>query len=125
MASQIPSPLGFRQRLTGPIDIKKSGLLPVENLARFYAFARGISAATTVERLAAVREAASGPGENVHALQEAFASISLVRLQHHAKLIENGRTPHDVIDTETLRPLTRVSLQEALRVVTAAQKLLP
>ena len=44
LASQIPSPLGFRGRLTGPMDIKKSGLLPVENLARFYAFARGISA---------------------------------------------------------------------------------
>jgi CBS domain-containing protein len=125
MASQIPSPLGFRQRLTGPIDIKKSGLLPVENLARFYAFARGISAATTTERLAAVRAAASGSGEQVQALQEAFASMSLVRLHHHAELIEKGRTPHNVIDTEKLRPLTRVSLQEALRTVAAAQKLLP
>ncbi len=125
MASQIPSPLGFRQRLTGPIDIKKSGLLPVENLARFYAFARGISARTTVERLDRVREATTGSQENVQALLEAFASMSLVRLEHHARLIEAGRTPHNVIDTETLRPLTRVSLQEALRTVAAAQKLLP
>ena len=125
MASQIPSPLGFRGRLTGPIDIKKSGLLPVENLARFYAFARGNSAGTTVERLATVREATSGTGKNVQALQEAFASMSLVRLHHHALLIEKGRMPHNVIDTEKLRPLTRVSLQEALRVVAAAQKLLP
>ena len=125
MASQIPSPLGFRQRLTGPIDIKKSGLLPVENLARFYAYARGISAGTTVERLDRVREATTGSQENVQALQEAFASMSLVRLEHHARLIGAGLAPHNVIDTETLRPLTRVSLQEALRVVAAAQKLLP
>jgi CBS domain-containing protein len=125
MASQIPSPLGFRQRLTGPIDVKKSGLLPVENLARFYAFARGISAGTTVERLAAVRATASGSARYAQALQEAFASMSLVRLQHHANLIEAGLMPHNVIDTEKLRPLTHVSLQEALRVVAAAQKLLP
>ena len=43
MASQIRSPLGFRQRMTGPIDIKKSALLPIVNLARFYAFSLGIS----------------------------------------------------------------------------------
>jgi len=125
MASQVPSPLGFRGRLTGPIDIKKSGLLPVENLTRFYSFARGIAAGTTLDRLAAVREASGGSQENIQALQEAFASMSMVRLEHHAKLIEKGRTPHNVIDTEKLRPLTRVSLQEALRVVAAAQKLLP
>ena len=125
MASQIPSPLGFRQRLTGPIDIKKSGLLPVENLARFYALARSISAGTTVERLTSVRDAGSGSRENAQALLEAFASMSLVRLDHHARLIEEGRRPHNVIDTATLSPLTRVSVQEALRVVAAAQKLLP
>ncbi len=125
MASQIRSPLGFRQRLTGPIDIKKSGLLPVENLARFYAFARGISAGTTVERLISVRDARSGSQENAQALLEAFASMSQVRLDQHARLIEEGRQPHNVIDTVTLSPLTRVSVQEALRVVAAAQKLLP
>jgi CBS domain-containing protein len=125
MASQIPSPLGFRQRLTGPIDIKKSGLLPIENLARFYAFARGISAGTTVERLTSVRETGGGSRENVEALLEAFASMSSVRLDHHARLVEEGRPPHNVIDTATLSPLTRVTVQEALRVVVAAQRLLP
>jgi CBS domain-containing protein len=125
MASQVPSPLGFRQRLTGPIDIKKSGLLPIENLARFWAFARGISAGTTVERLVAVGSSSSAPGQHAQALQEAFASMALVRLRHHAGLIEQGLEPHNVIDTEGLRPLVRVSLQEALRAVAAAQKLLP
>jgi len=125
MASQIPSPLGFRQRLTGPIDIKKSGLLPIENLARFWAFSRAVTAGTTVERLVAVGDSSSAPGQHAQALQEAFASMGMVRLRHHAKLIEQGRTPHNVIDTARLRPLVRVSLQEALRAVAAAQKLLP
>jgi CBS domain-containing protein len=125
MASQIPSPLGFRQRLTGPVDVKKSGLLPIENLARFWAFARGITAGTTVERLIAVGDSSSAPGQHAQALQEAFASMAMLRLRHHAMLIDHGRDPHNVIDTERLRPLARVSLQESLRAVAAAQKLLP
>ena len=51
--------------------------------------------------------------------------MAMVRLRHHATLIEQGREPHNVIDTEALSPLVRVSLQEALRAVAAAQKLLP
>ena len=77
MASQIPFPPGFRQRLTGPIDIKKSELLPIENLARFWAFARGISAGTTVERLIAVGDSSSAPGQHAQDLQEAFASMAM------------------------------------------------
>lgn len=125
MASQIPSPLGFRQRLTGPIDIKKSGLLPIENLARFWAFSRGITAGTTIERLVAVGDSSSAPGRHAHTLQEAFTSMAIVRLHHHAQLIEQGIAPHNVIDTETLSPLVRMNLQEALRAVAAAQRLLP
>ena len=40
LGSEIRSPLGFRQRLVGPVDIKKSGLLPIQNMARYYAFCR-------------------------------------------------------------------------------------
>ena len=127
LASQIPSPLGFRGRLTGPVDIKKSGMLPVENLARFYAFSRGISAGSTVERLRTVQQLAgdSSATDDARALQEAYASMSLLRLQHHAELIRHGVPPHNAIDTNELRPLARVTLQEALRTVAAAQKKLP
>jgi CBS domain-containing protein len=125
LASQIPSPLGFRGRLTGPVDIKKSGLLPVINLARFYAFSRGVSAGGTVERLVTVEELSPAFADQARGLNEAYASMSEVRLLHHAKLIQKGIPPHNVIDTEKLRPLARVSLQEALRAVAAAQKLLP
>jgi CBS domain-containing protein len=125
LASQIPSPLGFRGRLTGPIDIKKSGLLPVENLARFYAFARGITVGSTVERLLSVEQMGTGAADDARALREAYMSMSLMRLRHHAELIGRGVAAHNVIDTETLRPLARVTLQEALRTVAAAQKQLP
>ena len=57
LGSEVPSPLGFRHRLTTPVDIKKDGLLPVQNLARYYAFAGGFTASNTVDRLAAVEQA--------------------------------------------------------------------
>jgi len=125
LAVSIRSPLGFRRRLVGPVDVKKSGLLPIQNLARYHAFARGITATTTLERLAAVHATQGLEGESGRALREAFTSMAQLRLRHHADAFRAGRTPDNAVDSETLSPLARVSLQEALRVVAAAQKDLP
>ena len=125
LASEIRSPLGFRQRLAGPIDIKASGLLPVQNMARYYAFAGGITAPTTLGRLTAVEQEGVSGAESAPALREVFVSMSQLRLQHHAEGLRAGRRPDDAIDTAILRPLTRVTLREALRVVAAEQQRLP
>jgi CBS domain-containing protein len=125
LGSKWRVPLGFRQRLEGRLDIKKDGLIPVQNLARYDAFARGITAPTTLERLEAVREACGDDTSCEQSLREAFISMSQLQLRHHARLVRAGRAPHNVIDVETLRPLTRVTLQEALREVAAAQKRSP
>ena len=125
LGSEIRSPLGFRQRLGGPIDIKKSGLLPIQNMARYYAFIGGITAPTTLERLVAVKERGRAGSESASALREAFIGMSLLRLRHHAEGFRAGRAPDDAIDTAHLLPLTRVTLREALRVVAAAQQRLP
>ncbi|MFA4965479.1 MAG: DUF294 nucleotidyltransferase-like domain-containing protein [Thermoleophilia bacterium] len=122
---QIPSPLGFRQRLDGWVDIKKSGLQPIQNLARYHAFALGITAATTLERLAAVREASCERPRAGEPLREAFISMTSLQLRHHGRRIRAGRDLDNVVDVETLRPLTRVALQESLREVAAAQKRFP
>ncbi len=125
LGTEIPTPLGFRQRLTGPVDIKRSGLLPIQNLARYYAFARGITAPTTIERLVAVQEAGAPGSDSSPMLQEAFRGMSQIRLQHHADALRQGRRADNAIDTTLLTPLNKVSLQEALRVVYAAQRRLP
>jgi CBS domain-containing protein len=126
LGTGIPSPLGgFRQRLVGRIDIKKDALVPIQNLARYYAFARGISAHTTLERLVAVDEVKGQDTESERSLREAFISISHLQLRHHANAVRAGRRPDNLIDTAILRPLTRVTFQEALRVVAAAQKRFP
>jgi CBS domain-containing protein len=125
LGARMRVPLGFRQRLEGRLDIKKNGLIPIQNLARYHAFSRGITAPTTLERLEAVREACNDDTTCEQSLREAFISMSHLQLRHHARLLKAGRAPHNVIDVETLRPLTRATLQEALREVAAAQKRFP
>ena len=122
LGTKVRPPLRFRGRLEGSIDIKKSGLVPVQNLARYYAFASGITAAPTLERLIAVRDVVGESVESERVLREAFTGMQHVQLRHHANHLRNGRPVDNVIETWTLPPLTRASLQEALREVAGAQK---
>jgi CBS domain-containing protein len=118
-------PLGFRQRIEGSFDIKKHGLVPIQNLARYYAFGRGISAHSTIERLIAVRESDGEETVAERSLREAYTSMAHLQLRHHAHAIRNGLPLNNVIDVSTLRPLTKVTLQEAMREVAAVQSRFP
>jgi CBS domain-containing protein len=122
LGEKNPSALTLFQRLPAIIDIKKEALQPIQNLARYHAFARGITAHTTLERLVAIREAGGLTAESEQLLREAFMSMLHLQLRHHAHAIRAGRRPDNIIDTATLRPLTRVALHEALREVDAAPK---
>ena len=125
LGTRMRVPLGFRQRLEGSIDIKKDGLVPIQNLARYYAFARGITAHSTVERLIAVRESDGEETVAERSLREAYLSMAHLQLRHHANAIRNGRPLDNIIDTATLRPLTKATLQEAMREVAAVQSRFP
>jgi len=118
-------PLGFRQRLEGWIDIKKDCLVPIQNLARYWAFMRGITAHSTYERLTAIREFEGHETEQERTLREAYVSILHLQLRHHANAVRAGHRPDNVIDVSKLRPLTKATLQEALREVAGAQKRFP
>jgi CBS domain-containing protein len=122
LGTKVRPPLSFRGRLEGSIDIKKNGLVPIQNLARYYAFASGITAASTLERLIAVRDVQGEDVESERVLREAFVAMQHLQLRHHANRMRNGRPVDNIIETWTLPPLTRASLQEALREVVSAQK---
>ena len=120
-----PPVSGFRQKLDRLVDIKKGGLLPIQNLARYHALARGITIQATLDRLAAVCEVDAEGAECDRTLREAYLTIKQLQLEHHAAAVREGRTPDNTIDTDALRPLTRANLQEALRAVAAAQSRAP
>jgi CBS domain-containing protein len=122
LGTRVRPPLGFRGKLEGSIDIKKNGLVPIQNYARYFAFASSITAASTLERLAAIVEVAGEDRIPERALREAFISMQHLQLRHHANRLRNGRPVDNVIETWTLPPLTRASLQEAMREIISAQK---
>ena len=120
-----PSIGGFRQKLGAVVDIKDGGLLPIQNMARYHALARGITIQATLERLAAVCDLDAEGAECDRTLRESYVSLKLLQLQHHAEAVRAGNKPDNTIDTNALRPLTRANLQEALRAVAAAQTRFP
>ena len=122
-ATDFKPPLGFRGALPDKsFDLKKGGVIPIANLARFYAFANGITISSTLDRLVAARELGALEAETAAALREAFEIISRIRLDHHAACIEAGQDPDNLIDPKALPPLTRVHLRETFRAVAAAEK---
>jgi len=122
LGTKVRPPLGFRGKLEGEIDIKKNGLVPIQNYARYFAFAHSITSASTLQRLSAIREVAGEGRIPYRQLREAFISMTHLQLRHHANRLRNGRPVDNVIETWTLPPLTRASLQEAMREIVAAQK---
>ena len=121
----IRLPLGFMQRLEGLLDIKKNCLVPIQNLARYQAFARGIVLQGTLERLASICEIDRQTTDCEKTLREAFVNVTEIQLEHHAEALRAGKTPDNIIDTSTLRPITRAYLQESLRELAAARKRFP
>jgi CBS domain-containing protein len=118
-------PLGFLQRLEGWLDIKKDCLVPIQNLARYQAFARGVTSQGTLERLSAVCGIDERALDCEKTLRDAFINVTQIQLDLHAAQLRAGRAPGNIIDTQILRPITRANLQEALREVAAARKRFP
>lgn len=122
MTGEQRSPFRFRGKLAAEIDLKVSGLRPVTNLARYYAFASGVTVPTTIGRLITV-EALEGLGaDRAQSLREAYLSLTELRLTHHAEQVREGRPPDDVVQPEQLRPLACAELHEALKMVAAEQR---
>ncbi len=56
-ATDFKPPLGFRGALPDKsFDLKNGGVIPIANLARFYALANGITISSTLDRLVAAQE---------------------------------------------------------------------
>ena len=104
------------------MDMKKRGVVPVIDLARLYALAGGIAPINTWERFEAIAEAGLMTRTTVDDLRDAFEFISMVRLQHQAKQIENGQKPNNYVPPEELSALERRHLKDAFEVIATMQE---
>src|SRR5205085_6783044 len=129
-ATDFKPPLGFRGSLvlerngegSGRLDIKRGGVIPIVNLARFFALSNGITISSTLDRLVAAEEVGAIEPETAGVLREAFVLIAGVRLQHHAAQTAAGPPPDTLLAPYNLPPLTRRELREAFRVIAQTQK---
>jgi CBS domain-containing protein len=108
----------------GRFDIKRGGLLPLVNLARFGAVAAGSRVTGTVERLRLAADAGTLPRETAGSLEEAFELLTELRLDHQVELLRAGEPPTDHLDPRTLNPLARRYLRDAFRAIASIQRAL-
>jgi CBS domain-containing protein len=104
------------------LDIKRAGLLPIESLARWSGLAAGVSAASTRARLEAAEAAGTLGSEDAAILRDAFELASALRMEHQVEQLRAGKDPDDLIEPESLAPLTRTALKEAFRAVARVQR---
>ena len=75
----------------GRLDLKHGGLLPITDLARWAGMAAGATEISTRGRLRAAREAGVLTDSDGRVLEEAFALVGALRLDHQVEQIRAGR----------------------------------
>ena len=125
-------PLGFfRQFVLEPdggqgktFDLKERGTAPISDLVRVHALACGSSAANTLERLDDVNATQLLPEGVGSDLIDALEFISMVRIRHQAKQIENALEPDNNVEPGRLSNFERRHLRNAFHIVDKSQSFL-
>jgi len=106
----------------GRLDLKRGGLLPIVDLARWAGIAAGLTSASTRERLRAAADAGTMSRPDAQTLEDAFELISELRLDHQSAQLRADVEPDDHVDPASLSNLTRAHLKEAFRAIASMQK---
>jgi CBS domain-containing protein len=106
----------------GRLDLKRGGIVPIADLARWAALAAGVTHASTPARLRAAAAAGTLEADDAQLLEEAHELIAGLRLAHQVEQLKAGIEPDDFLDPGELSPLTRSTLKEAFRAVAGVQR---
>jgi CBS domain-containing protein len=106
----------------GLLDLKRGGLLPIVDLARWSGLRAGVVSASTPERLRAAQAAGTLHGGDAQTLIEAFTVISEVRMDHQVSQLAAGVPPDDLIRPGALSSIARAQLKETFRAVASVQR---
>jgi CBS domain-containing protein len=109
-------------RRRGKLDLKRGGLVPIVDLARWAGMAAGVTSASTPARLRAAAAAGTLDAGPAATLEEAFHLVLQLRMAHQVEQLRAGAEPDDLVRPADLSPVTRVSLREAFRTVATVQR---
>ncbi|MEZ5093173.1 DUF294 nucleotidyltransferase-like domain-containing protein [Nocardioides sp.] len=125
-------PLGFLGRFavkrsgehTGSFDVKAGALLPITDLARLSALARGGPEIGTDARLLAAADAGQISEELADTLRAGYELALRLRLQRHVDLWRRGEPADNWLDPDELHAVDRSRLRETFKAVRAGQEYL-
>ena len=104
------------------VDLKRGGIVPIVDIARWAGLASGVTSASTVSRLGVAGASGTLTPFDAVTLQEAFDLVCQLRLDHQVAQLQAGVEPDDFLDPDELNPLTRNYLKEAFRAVASVQR---
>jgi CBS domain-containing protein len=97
------------------IDLKLNGATPFVDAARIFALAAGSPQTNTAKRLREAAHALHIPDSELADWNRAFHFLQLLRLRHQHGQQRAGTPPDNHLNPDTLNPLDRRILKEALR----------
>jgi CBS domain-containing protein len=97
------------------LDLKLNGATPFVDAARIFALAAGSAKTNTAKRLRAAAESLNIPDSELADWNRGFHFLQLLRLRHQHGQQRAGQVPDNHLDPDTLNPLDRRILKEALR----------
>jgi len=124
-------PLGFFRRFVvesggaheDALDLKHRGVALINDLARIYALAGGISAVSTTARLQAALDAGLLEADLANSLIEAWHLIAALRIEEQSEAVRRDETPTSFLDPDALSPLMRAHLKDAFGTIGQAQQM--
>ena len=116
--------VGWDGSRAGTLDVKHGGITLITNLARTFAVASGVASNRTIDRLRAASSLGAVDPDLAVGLEEAFRLLWRIRLRHQVRQLRAGDAADDQVDPRLLGPLTRRSLREAFKLITAGQRVL-
>jgi CBS domain-containing protein len=128
-ALSSPPPLGIFRRFVvdrdgehrDSLDIKKRGVLPVTEIARLHAVARGIAAVNTEERLRELARAGHMTMVDSRNLTDALHFVQRLRMSHQCEQVMRGDAPDNFVNPRELPRLAREQLRDAFTIIDEAQ----
>jgi CBS domain-containing protein len=106
----------------GRLDLKRGGLLPIVDLARYAGLAAGVTSASTRDRLRAAATAGTLEMDDARTLEAAFDLLTELRLSHQVQQLRAAVAPDDYLDPAALDRLTRSYLRDAFRAISKVQR---
>ncbi|MEM6585431.1 MAG: DUF294 nucleotidyltransferase-like domain-containing protein [Pseudomonadota bacterium] len=101
-------------------NAKSQAILPIVDIARTKALAKGVSEVGTAARLAALTQVGEMNRDDAQSLQDAMEFVNELRIAHQARQVEAGQTPDNAIAPADLSSLERDYLKDAFSVIAEA-----